>query len=105
MNGNYDRKEAAVQKILHSHPNLDLTPFFQWEAQLEQQLVTLFYVIDWFERAAAYLNRGDGAEEGISLRKLNALYQFIRRVPSVVESCTPFDLVANNAVESEHCMS
>lgn len=42
----------AITKILKSHSNIDMEPLFEWEANDEQTLKALPYVINWFKRAA-----------------------------------------------------
>ena len=53
---------------------------FQWDAEGEQTLNALPYVIDWFERAREAI-ADDDEQHGIEERKLSAIFQFARAMP------------------------
>jgi hypothetical protein len=63
--------DAAMckSKILRSHSDLDMGPFFEWKLKF------LPMVISWFEKA-----RSDGIRV-IESRDLSALYKFVRGMP------------------------
>ena len=72
-----DKKEVAMIKILLSHDDLDMLPFFEWEFKV------LPLMIDWFERAAA-ITMPNGRNIGrrkLGRRKLSSIYQFVRGMP------------------------
>ena len=73
----------AIHKILKSHPDLDMNPFFQWKLKL------LPVVVDWFENCRScmmYVNDPQEMMQRQSLpsRELSALYKFVRGMPSLV---------------------
>ena len=72
----------TIKKILKYHPNIDMGPFFEWgmDAEGEQTLKALPYVIDWFERAKV-VAAADNEDYNISERKLSAIFQFARAMP------------------------
>ena len=74
LNQENDKKSVAFRKILLYHVDFDMQPLFEWDLKM------LPYVIEWFERAAAY---GIEAEECNRKRKLAAIYQFTRGMPEL----------------------
>ena len=44
------KKDAAICKILNSHPDIDITPLFQFN------LMCLPLVVEWLEKAKQYLD-------------------------------------------------
>ena len=71
-----NKKQVAIKKILNHHRHFDMQPFFEWD------LKVLPLVVDWFESARCVENVD---EAGIDKRKLDAIYQFIRAMPDVIE--------------------
>ena len=61
-------------KILQSHDDFDMTPFFEWEFKV------LPLMIDWMERATS-ITMPRNFEPNIGPRKLSSIYQFIRGMP------------------------
>ena len=53
LNELLDRRHAAIHKILKSHPDLDMEPFFQWKLKL------LPAVINWFQSARSRMVAND----------------------------------------------
>ena len=74
LNARSNKKEVAIIKILQTHNDFDMMPFFEWEFKV------LPLMIDWFERASAiFMPRG--FEPNIGPRKLSCIYQFVRGMP------------------------
>ena len=48
LNARDDKKEVAVIKILQSHSDFDMLPFFEWEFKV------LPLVLSWLDRASSY---------------------------------------------------
>ena len=72
-----DQYNAPICKILMSHSELDMTPFFQWKLKL------LPLVLAWFERARScrgYIEESITSFE-FEARELSAVYQFIHGLP------------------------
>ncbi|KAK1734004.1 leucine-rich repeat protein [Skeletonema marinoi] len=63
----------AMNKILKSHPDLEMEPFFQWKLKF------LPVMVAWFERA-----QGNESEQSIESRKLSSMYDFVRGMPMLV---------------------
>eukprot|EP00984_Skeletonema_dohrnii_P031461 scaffold23977_cov123-Skeletonema_dohrnii-CCMP3373.AAC.1 len=73
-------REAAIWKILESHPDLDMNPFFQWKLKL------LPVVANWFRSARSCLfpDRPRSTQrQSLQNRELSALYKFVRGMPSL----------------------
>ena len=55
LNKGRNKSHVAIKKILMYHPNIDMEPLFEWDADGdadgEQSLKALPHVIDWFGRA------------------------------------------------------
>eukprot|EP00984_Skeletonema_dohrnii_P004378 scaffold1562_cov93-Skeletonema_dohrnii-CCMP3373.AAC.6 len=64
---------TAICKILESHPNLDIKPFFRWKLKF------LPVIIHWFGRA-----QEAGLEQSLGGRKLSSVYSFVRGMPMLV---------------------
>ena len=74
LNDSDDKKEVATIKILQSHDDLDMLPFFEWEFKC------LPIALRWLERASVY-EMSDDFEQNIEERKLSTIYQFVRGLP------------------------
>jgi len=68
-----ERIDAAIRKILESHPDLDIKPFFHWKLKF------LPVIINWFGRA-----QEAGLEQSLGGRKLSSVYSFVRGMPMLV---------------------
>eukprot|EP00984_Skeletonema_dohrnii_P022697 scaffold11802_cov202-Skeletonema_dohrnii-CCMP3373.AAC.1 len=72
-----------MTKILKSHPDLDMEPFFQLKLKL------LPVVGDWFQSARSRMLANDLGEstlrqrQSLPSRELSALYKFVRGMPSL----------------------
>ena len=80
MNKCANKSRVAIKKILRYHPNIDMTPLFEWDEDGEQSLKAFPYVIHCFDiaRQGLELNqRGYKIEE----KKLSAIYQFAKAMP------------------------
>ncbi len=71
-------QEAAICKILQSHRDLDMAPFFKLKMKF------LPAVISWFERVER-IDMGTimESERSFQSRKLSALYKFVRGMPDL----------------------
>ena len=61
-------------KILQSHEDFDMQPFFEWEFKV------LPLVLSWLERASV-CGMPENFEPNIEGRKLSTIYQFVRDMP------------------------
>ena len=81
MNEETNKSHVAIRKILKYHPNIDMKPLFEWDADGEQTLKALPYVIDWFEKAKEAVSGDDGGDYNIEERQLSAIFQFAKAMP------------------------
>ena len=84
LNKDTNKNHVAMKKTLQNHPNIDMEPLFQWDAEGEQTLKALPHVINWFERTKVAV-ADDGKEYGIERRKLSAIFQFAKAMPLLLE--------------------
>jgi hypothetical protein len=75
-NRNLNRQGAAVYKILRSHPDLDMEPFFKLKMKF------LPVVISWLQRARPS-RLGTESKKKSASRKISALYKFVRAMPDL----------------------
>ena len=68
---------AAICKILHSHPDIDITPFLQWKMKC------LPLVVAWLEKAKLYIENVNETTESFQRRQLSAVYKFVRGMPQL----------------------
>ena len=62
-----------------------MKPLFEWDADGEQTLKALPFVIDWFGRAEeAVAGDQDREDYHIENRKLSAIYQFAMAMPLLI---------------------
>ena len=89
-NTDTNKSYVAMRKILRYHPNIDMKPFFGWDAEGELTLKGLPYVLVWFEKARravivneeGYEDDTDGEKEcNVENRKLLAIYEFAKAMP------------------------
>ena len=80
MNEGANKSHVTIKKILHRYPNIDIEPLFQWDADGEQTLKALPYVVNWLERARVAVP-DDDEEYNIEERKLSAIFQCARAMP------------------------
>ena len=66
---------AAICKILHTHPDIDITPLFEFN------LKCLPLVVAWFEKAKPHRFKLSEPTEVFKNRQLSAVYKFIRGMP------------------------
>ena len=74
-------------------------PMFEWDAEDEQSLKALPYVISWFERAGEAASAAEDRKGGYNIeeQKLDAIFQFTRAMPLLfVPASPPNDKVASN---------
>ena len=77
------KQAAAICKILHSHPDIDIKPLFEFN------LKCLPLVVAWLEKAMPYLRNMNTpntyeSTEYFQCRQLSAVYKFIRGMPLLV---------------------
>ena len=71
------RNQAAICKILDSHPDIDVTPMFEFN------LMCLPLVVAWFEKAKPYVDKVNVSTDVFKNRQLSAVYKFIRGMPQL----------------------
>ncbi len=78
---NHPAEHVAIHKILKSHSDFDIEPFFEWKMKL------LPRVVSWFEKVRTLMNVydhswiSDESAEEIQSRQLSAMYNFVRGMP------------------------
>ena len=85
LNRGEDKSHVAIKKILKYHPNVDMEPFYDWDAEREQTLKALPQVMNWFGRAKVAAADDDDEEYGIEEWKLSAIFQFAKAMPLLFE--------------------
>ena len=73
--GDFSKRQIGVGKILKYHPNMDFESFFDLDLKL------LHHAITWFDNAATYPDELRGSDRAIQMKKMLAIYQFLRNVP------------------------
>jgi len=69
----------ATCKILKSHPDIDMEPFFQWKLKF------LPVLINWFEGVRSSMSNDLGESlQSVQDRELSAVYKFVRAMPDLV---------------------
>ena len=82
LNNGTNKSHVAIKKILKYHPNIDMGPLFEWDADGEQTLKALPFVIDWFGRAEeAVAGDQDREDYHVEEKKLSAIFQFAKAMP------------------------
>ena len=82
LNNGTNTSHVAIEKILKYHPDIDMEPLFEWDAEGEQTLKALPHVIDWFGRAEeAVAGDQDRGDYQIEKKKLSAIFQFTKAMP------------------------
>lgn len=82
--------QIAIEKILKHHPNIDMEPLFELDAEEgERNLKALPYVVDWFGRAKLADVRG---KYNVEQRKLSAIHQFAKAMPLLFEGIKAIEL-------------
>jgi len=91
MNTVTNKSHVAIRKILRYHPNIDMKPFFGWDADGDWTLKGLPYILAWFGKAReavtvndeeGYEGDPDGKKEyNVEKRKLSAIYEFAKAMP------------------------
>ena len=91
LNRSLDVDEIAIAKILQSHSDISMQPFFQWNFKM------LPYAIGWLQRAEDIQDENATLiDEDISARKLSTIYQFIRGMPNEYIRARSIDIVAHS---------
>jgi len=82
-----EHPHPAIHKILKSHPDLDMEPFFQCKLKL------LPVVVDWFQSASSGMMSFQ--RQSLQNRELSALYKFVRGMPAFAVTSYWQQLVVN----------
>ena len=101
LNIGANKSHVAIKKILKYHPSIDMEPLFECDADGEQTLKALPYVVDWFGRAkyavadedrlTDYYEDTDNEDDAddydycVDERKLSAIFQFAKAMPLLLE--------------------
>ena len=102
LNIGRNKSHVAINKILKYHPNIDMEQLFEWDADDEQTLKALPFVIGWFERVEeavaekdssdsdddSSISDDDGDEKeriDVGKRMLSAIFQFAKAMPLLFE--------------------
>ena len=85
LNDGTNKSHVAIRKILNYHSNIDMEPFFEWDAEGDQTLKALPYVVTWFERAGVAVADDNDEEYNIEERKLSSVFQFAKTMPILFE--------------------
>eukprot|EP00984_Skeletonema_dohrnii_P011983 scaffold4822_cov93-Skeletonema_dohrnii-CCMP3373.AAC.1 len=78
-----EHPHPAIYKILESHSDIDIEPFFQWKLKL------LPAVINWFQSASSGMMHVNYPQEEstqrhiLQSRELSALHKFVRGMPAL----------------------
>ena len=82
LNSGENKSHVAIKKILKYHPNIDMEPLFEWDAEGEQSIKALPYAIDWFGRAGEAIGGAfDREDYHVEEKKLSAIFQFAKTMP------------------------
>ena len=81
INAETNKSHVAIRKILKYHPDIDMGPMFEWDAEGEQTLKALPFVVDWFERARVAVTDNDGESYHVEEKTLSAIFQFAKGMP------------------------
>jgi len=88
-----EHPNPAIYKILKSHPDLDMEPFFRWKLKL------LPVVIKWFENVRARMRANQELVQrflwNFEGRELSAVYKFVRAMPALTAISYWQQFVAN----------
>ena len=86
LNEGTNKSHVGMRKILQYHPNIDMEPLFQWDAEGEQTLKALPHIINWFEKAkVAVEDEVEDVCDRIEDRMLSAIVQFAKAMPLLFE--------------------
>ena len=98
LNEDTIKSHVAIKKILKFHPNIDMEPLFEWDAEGEQTLKALPYIVNWFESAREAI--ANGVEEyNVEERKLSAIFQLAKAMPLLFEGISHINLDNKNERE------
>jgi hypothetical protein len=82
MNKHY-RRVAAICKILQSHSDLDMEPFFKLKMKFLPAIMSWFRRVWSIEDNLISFGHIDESERSCQSRKLSALYKFVRGMPDL----------------------
>jgi hypothetical protein len=83
VNNRLGRKDAAIYKILRSHPDLDMEPFFKLKLQFLPAVMSWFDRVEPIEEELIEDEKIEYSERSCQSRKLSALYKFVRAMPDL----------------------
>ena len=95
QNEDTNKSHVAMKKILKYHPNIDMEPFFEWDAEGEQTLKALPHVIKWFERARLAV-ANDEEDYRVEDQKLSVIFQFSKAMPLLFEGIVNIRVAVNS---------
>ena len=78
---NEDKGLIAMVKILQSHSNFNVQPFFEWEFKV------LPLIINWLEKADDRAAAIAHVQDDIKRMKLACMYEFVREFPALYVQC------------------
>ena len=100
LNRGENKSHVAIRKILKYHPNIDMEPLFEWDAEGEQTLKALPFVIDWFERAEeAVADEDHNSTYHVEEKKLSAIFQFAKAMPLLFLSYSKATIFDRNLIQ------
>ena len=90
-----------MKKILKYHPNIDMEPLFDWDAdEDEQNLTALPHVVGWFDRAEEAV-ADDDENYNVKEKKLSAILQFAKGLdPIKTDTCLALEITNLPAILS-----
>ena len=94
------KQAAAICKILHSHPDIDIKPLFEFN------LKCLPLVVAWHEKAMPYLRNMNTpntyeSTEYFQCRQLSSVYKFVRGMPQLVIDGYHMDMEKTKDIQSD----
>ncbi len=82
-NRNQNRQGPAICKILQSHPDLDMEPFFKSKMKFLPAIMSWFERVEPIEEELIEDELIEESERSCQSRKLSALYKFVRGMPDL----------------------
>jgi len=93
LNGNDDKQQVTMSKILERHSHFNMEPFFEWEFKV------LPIMIEWFTNATRCVTTYD---QKISRLRLSATFDFIKEFPMLyIEPVTRKEIAGYTTIEEQ----
>ncbi len=83
INNRLVRKNAAIYKILQSHPDLDMEHFFTLKMKFLPSVMSWFERVEPIEEHLINWELINESERSCQSRKLSAMYKFVRAMPDL----------------------